>query len=589
MEIKNLSKKRKHIITFAVVATVVVVAIIISVAAAAIFRPPVYFDEDNPQPGLYDDKGKRIVSWDTLVNLYKMDCEVGMPLPETLMGDLSEAYGLMGKMAEEEGEKILRMPCTVFSVSGRLKKGVTLVIDESVTKIGAGAFAGCANLQYILIPDSVEKIGPGAFMMCSNLRSITIPKELNKISGYVFAGCCALEDISIIDGLTSIGEHAFMFCEAMRSIDIPGSATHIGNYAFSYCTSLSSISLPTSVELVGDAAFYGCDDLSSVEILGAKTVLGLGTFAKCAALTKIEVTNKNDLYTSLDGVLYSKDGKTLIQYPVGKNTSAYVVPDKVTHIESFAFAGNTSLETIEIPSGIVSVGDWCFDDIPSLLYNEKDGVKYLGNDKDAYVVAVAANTNISCINLPESLKAICTDAFTSCIYVTEILIPSNVISVNQSAFRGLPSLEKIAVDENNSAYHADGNCLVETGSKTLIAGCKTSIIPGGGSVTTIGAYAFYNCTSLTSITIPDSVTTINDNAFMGCTSLTSITIPNSVTTIDESAFSDCTSLTSINYGGTVEQWTNDISFGTEWDINTGNYTVYCTDGTVAKDGTVTMN
>ena len=108
-----------------------------------------------------------------------------------------------------------------------------------------------------------------------------------------------------------------------------------------------------------------------------------------------------------------------------------------------------------------------------------------------------------------------------------------------------------------------GNCLIETANKTLVLGCKNSVIPTDGSVTSISRSAFYGCTGLTSITIPNSITSIGSHAFYKCTNLTSIT-----------------------FDGTVEQW-NAISKDSDWDSYTGNYIIYCTDGEIAKDGTIT--
>ena len=121
---------------------------------------------------------------------------------------------------------------------------------------------------------------------------------------------------------------------------------------------------------------------------------------------------------------------------------------------------------------------------------------------------------------------------------------------------------------------------------TSIGGCAfsecTSItsITIPDSVTSIN-YAFYNCSSLTNITIPDSVTSIGYRAFYECESLTSITIPDSVTSIDDYAFYECESLTDINFNGSKEQW-NNIEKHYAWNSGTGNYTVHCTDGDIAK-------
>ncbi len=179
-----------------------------------------------------------------------------------------------------------------------------------------------------------------------------------------------------------------------------------------------------------------------------------------------------------------------------------------------------TVKTVVISEGVTSIGDYAFEGC----------------------------TGLTSITIPDSVTSIGEDAFSGCTGLTSITIPDSVTSIGDLAFFGCTGLESISVSGNNTVYHSSGNCLIKTETKELVLGCKNSIIPTNGSVTSIGSRAFSGCTGLTSITIPDSVTSIGSSAFRGCTGLTSITIPDSVTSIDSYAFSGCTGLTSITLG-----------------------------------------
>ncbi len=144
-----------------------------------------------------------------------------------------------------------------------------------------------------------------------------------------------------------------------------------------------------------------------------------------------------------------------------------------------------------------------------------------------------------------SVTSIGDGAFNGCTSLTNITIPSSVTSIGSGAFSSCSELEAIIVEEGNTVYHSDGNCLIETASGTLIVGCKNSVMPTDGSVTSIGESAFSGCSGLTSIAIPNSVTSIGNSAFYGCSSLTSIEIPDSVTSIGAQAFYGCSGLRTI--------------------------------------------
>ena len=134
--------------------------------------------------------------------------------------------------------------------------------------------------------------------------------------------------------------------------------------------------------------------------------------------------------------------------------------------------------------------------------------------------------------------------FGYCSGLTSVDIPNSVTWIGIQAFCGCSGLTEIVVESGNSVFDSRNGCnaIIETATNTLIAGCKTTVIPN--SVTSIGDDAFRGCSGLTSIVIPNSVTSIGEYAFGNC-GLTSIVVPNSVTSIGKCAFYKCSNIDSI--------------------------------------------
>jgi hypothetical protein len=166
--------------------------------------------------------------------------------------------------------------------------------------------------------------------------------------------------ITLPDGVTSIGYRAFSGCTSLVNVTIPDGVLSIGAYAFSSCTGLTTITIPGSVKDIGTYAFAGCLGLTAFTIPGGVISIGERAFVGCNNLITVTVADANTAYKDIDGVLFSKNGDTIIFYPRGK-TGAYVIPDGVTTVGDFAFYRCTGLTGITMGNDITSIALCAFD------------------------------------------------------------------------------------------------------------------------------------------------------------------------------------------------------------------------------------
>jgi hypothetical protein len=247
---------------------------------------------------------------------------------------------------------------------------------------------------------------------------------------------------------------------------------------------------------------------------------------------------------------------------------------------------------------VLYIGNHLIDTVKESLieeYTVREGTKTI------QIGSFASMPELALVNLPDSLTHIMSLTFSYCPKLTSINIPKSVTFIDDYIGMNSDSLTTISVDKDNKVYHSEGNCIIESASKTLIKGISTSVIPDDGSVTRIGDFAFYNCKGLENIIIPDSVRSIGKSSFEFTPDLKRITIPAGVTDIasstfsgseireidipktvkyiGESAFSSCESLETIVYHGTMAEW-KAIKKGSTWNYGTTKYTVKCTDGNI---------
>ena len=484
--------------------------------------------------------------------------------------------------------------------------GLTSVaISDNVTSIGNSAFSGCTSLTSIIIPDSVASIGSEAFYGCSGLMSITIPDSVTSIGSSVFKDCSGLTEVTIGAGVTSLGNSAFYNCSGLTSIVIPDSVTSIASGAFRGCSGLTSITLP----FIGasSTASNGCDQVfgymfgyytsySSSSVLGA--TLQYSTYSDGdtlyyyyyipSSIKSVTITGKNIPSNAFVGC----SGLTSVIIPnrvtsIGSNAfdgcsvlTSITIPDSVTSIGSSAFIGCSGFTSITIPDSVMSIGNYAFyhcsgltsvtignsvTSIGEYAFNYCNGLTTVNWNAMACTSAGSFDypifkdcSNLTTVNIGDNVTTIPAYAFRGCSGLTSVTIGAGVTSIGSNAFYKCSNLKDIYIADitawcnisglNNLMYYSSSNKNLYLNDELV----TTLII--SNVVTSIGNYAFYNCSGLTSVAIPDSVTSIGEYAFY-----------------------NCSGLKTVFFAGTEEQWKT-ISIGYNNSSLTSATRIYNSDG-----------
>ena len=403
----------------------------------------------------------------------------------------------------------------------------------------------------------------------------------------------SIKSITISEGVTSIGSYAFDFLGDFTSITIPDSVTTIGSSAFYCCKSITNITIPSGVKTIDTYTFYNCQSLTSIIIPDSVTTISDYAFSYCDKLTdvyygsteedwnKISISSGNEPLTSATIYFTEPDEPTIASGTCGDNLtwtlyesgqlsiSGTGAMDDYTNSSSPWYSHKDSIKTVNIGSGITTIGDNAFYDCNSLTY-----VTILNSVTTIGDYAFCDCDSLSSVRIGKGVKTIKEKAFSNCPGITTITIPDSVTTIGNGAFYGCTNLASITIPDS-----------VTTIADEAFYGCTNlASVTLGNGVTTIGNSAFCDCRSLPSIIIPDNVTTIGNSAFSDCsglknvtigngittipsgmfknTDLTSVKIPDSITTIGDSAFSSCDNLNDVYYGSTEEDW-NKISIGSD--------------------------
>ena len=416
---------------------------------------------------------------------------------------------------------------TIFQNNNDITSFDELGCFTGLTSISDNAFKGCRSLTSVIIPYGVTRIGRDAF--CDNLISVSIPSSvkyiylnsfssiktvkvgwkkamsldssnqyfINRHNATLIVPIGSVESYKraqvwqnfkeIIEGdfigladenvkATCIqkwdtnrdGELSIEEASVVKNIETEFRNTGITSDELQYFTGLISI---------GDQAFLGCSDLTSVTIPQSVTSIGDYVFYGCSNLTSVNVDMNNSSYISDNGILFSKDMKTLLCFPARKTNTSYVIPNGVTCVGTSAFQGCSRLASVTIPNSVTSIGSSAFQGC----------------------------SNLASVTIGNSVESLGQDAFRDCSGLTSVNIS------DLTAWCNISFGSKYA----NPLYYA--HHLYMNGEKV-----KDLVIPN--SVTSIGKYAFFYCYDLTSVAIPNSVTSIGKYAFFYCHDLTSVKV-----------------------------------------------------------------
>ncbi|MDD4822410.1 MAG: leucine-rich repeat domain-containing protein [Bacteroidales bacterium] len=335
-------------------------------------------------------------------------------------------------------------------------------------------------------------------------------------------GTIVIEDSVTSDSVTfypvtSIGANALNSCWNFTEVIIPETVTSIGNGAFSGCNALASVILPEKLTFLGNGAFSNTA-IPTITIPMSLTTIEGGAFGAALDLAQFVVPAEHPRYSTLDGVLFTKNQDTILAYPNAKGSS-YIIPSSVTTIGPYAFIWSRDMTSITIPSSVETICRGAFQSC----------------------------NGVTSIQIPASVKTIEEQAFYACCYIESWVLPEGLQTIGKNAFNWNFSMTSLTIPSTVTS--------IGDGAFALCYALSSLTITSTGA---IGANAFKDCRNLLSVTIPEGVTSIGDNAFSGCYGFKSVSIPSTVSLIGENAFAYCSGITRI----TIPEGLKTIANGT---------------------------
>ena len=467
-----------------------------------------------------------------------------------------------------------------------------VIINDDVKSIGFAAFEDCINLKSVKLPSKLEVLGSAAFNNCSSLETISIPNLVTHLKGDTFRDCISIKNIKLPDNLESIGYNTFINCETLADIILPETISIIESSAFSQCEQLTNIVLPASIKKIEKQAFKTIlnvyyngtiEDWCSIEFEYHLSSYYFDIYLLDESGTIIYGNNK---YNKLENVEITGNIKTIKEYAFAhSNIKSIIIPEGVTTIEANAFSKCNKLVSVTLPKTLKMLGkdafyediyikdvyfdgdikDWCmiensgFSSIP-LTYN--NFLYILDEHGDVYNNGNRYSLLPNELIIPDGIVCINDYAFYGQNSIISVFIPDSVEKISFSAFSCCSNIESMTLPFIGESLNSRDNIFFgyifganeyKNQDKYIPNKIKSISLT---KETEVFDYAFYNCASLTSISLPESLVTIGDYAFDNCSLLTSIILQKELNMFGKSVFAGCENLTDIYYRGTLKNWCN---------------------------------
>lgn len=465
------------------------------------------------------------------------------------------------------------------SVTGKKTDGELTNLDLSEAQIVSGG--DCYYQDYFDNKHytSDDELGVGFFSKCKGLKAITLPGNLKSVGESAFQECSSLETINLPSGITTIGNYAFLECEKLKSVTLPSGLISIGDRAFNSCISLTSLDLPSSLTTVGELALAGCPQLTSLTLhSGLTNIKGnnlLGGYTFYNNLKDVRYIIDSDLETYLQSNHpIINDIRCGIKYYLNdQEITTLEIPSGITSIGDGVFLSSNNLTNLTLSSKITSAGKYAFNNCSNLkdirYYIYDDLATYIQKGHPAFYVNCGIkyywnNQEITTLEIPTSVTSIGNHAFYCCNGLTSIDFPSNLSSIGDWAFSNCSGLTSVDLPSciTKMGEYVFNNCenlsnvnlpsgitTISTGAFSYCSNLKYIELPAG--ITSIGDDAFVNCSNLQNINLPSGITTIGSGAFWDCSNLTNVILPSALTSIGYIAFVNCSNLANVTLSSNI--------------------------------------